>query len=290
MQFEKAIRRRQLPAEPLGHVEPESPLNSGDPLMDTSKRRGNSCLDAIDQLPWPQEILLELSWRAIRINTVGPMVQSIVPDFSYSPVQLYAPESLDTPNVLQQACLGIEIIFQKVISQLPDELTVLAQAGECVSSIDFATQGEGSVLVLRRKPLATGDWFITPPKKPELANINVLGLFAYSGWAQSGNGVQAIEQLFAQITHMGDATQVNLKRYTELLNRKVAPPRGGQMGRANVVYVDSFGVSQDWSLMQAITSGKVQVSLCCDGQTREYHSVRVVDENASTDCFTLLLT
>lgn len=287
MQFEKALRRRQLPTKPLGHAEPDSPINTGNPLMDTSRKRGEGGIVEIQSPQWPAEIILELSWKAVRLTTQGPFVQSVVPDFSFAPVRLYDFEATKAQHLAHGACAGFELILQRPVSIGLEPLALDAKSGEVLWRHSFLKQAVGPSLVLRRQPLGTGDWLVTPPKKPELANINVLGLFAYGGFAKSGTRLQDCEQLFAHITQSGDCTQIDLKRYSELLKKKVAPPDGGRMGRAHVMYLDEFAPRQTWSVMQAIAFGCIQVSLTCEGQTQSYQSVHVVEENPAMDQFTV---
>ncbi|MEN8237082.1 MAG: hypothetical protein ABFQ95_06025 [Pseudomonadota bacterium] len=282
MQFEKALRRRQLLPAPLGHVEPEGRINTGTPLMDTSIRDGWSDIDlAAQQLDWPNEIILEVAWQSIKLINHSVTVQSIVPDFAFTPVSLYEPS-------VTGICAGIEITLRRLLSEVPQSFALNLDPGDVLWQHNFLQQNSGA-LVLRRRPLATGDWLVTPPKKPELANLNLLGLFAYAGFAKLGARLQDLEQVFAYITHSGDDSKLALKRYSELVAKSVAPPYGGVMGKANVVYVDTFTPKQTWSVSQVITSGQMQVLLTCDGETRAYRSVRVVEENPSEGSFSVVM-
>lgn len=289
MHFEKALRRQQLLPEPIGHAEADSKRNQGEPIMQTVHRRGKAATTIVQSAQWPQEIILQLSWQAIPLPVLTTKVQSLVPDYTFASTQMYLEHATDAKHLAQNACAAVEISFERIISVSEPGLQSLQfplYLGDVLLHHAFLLQQAGT-LTLRRRPLGDGDWLVTPPKMPELANINLLGLFGYAGFAKPGVRLQDLEQIFAHITQAGNETRLSLKPYSDLVSANIAPPYGGQTGRAKVVYLDSLDHFQNWSVAQAITASQLQFTLAGEGDQKTYYSLRIVDENPSNCSFTV---
>ena len=222
------------------------------------------------------------------------MAQSMVPDFAFAPCRFY------DQALTQHVCGSVALLYRGTGSYRLHKQTVPITGGEGgeyklkLSPNDqafychhFITQS-AEQLILRRHPLGYGEWLVTPPKHPERASLNLLPMLGYGGYAKPGMALKDIEQVFAHIGQTGDQTSLDLKTYSELVTQRVAPPHGGSLGTAQVVYDDDFSAYQVFSIAEAIYAGQVVIELFKDEEVRQYTSHSYQAEETALDLITIL--
>ena len=303
MQLEKGIRLRQLKPYPLGHREPVSFGRWDQPVMDTSKRRGRKSLEMQEMLTWPAEICLRAIWQPVKLDRNQVSAQSVLPDLSHEVCKFYAIQAAEQPELARySANKSVELTYQgtgkykranksEVIRGHEFDNFVLKfnSENEVIYTKQFLWQQSGT-LTLRRHPLGYGDWFVTPPKRTDLADINLVGLLGYGGYAKSGTPINEIEQVYARIGHVESRTSVELHSQSNLLRKKIQPPNGGVIGEWIFRYMDLLKTEDLLSLAGVLEAGYVQISLVDNEDSKLYCSTSYQQFDAATNMVDIIFT
>ncbi len=300
MEFEKAIRLRQLKPYPLGHREGETNKRWDQPLLDTAKRQGLRDVEMFEAIMWPTEITLQAEWRTVSCQQDQTTAQSIEGSTQHTGCRFYDAQAAEQPALAQySANAAVTIVYTggatykmegkaKLVhgNQFEDFALQLAGGGQEIYTKQFLCQRHGA-LTLERKPTGYGDWLVVPPKRPDLAANNLVGLLGYGGYAKLGTPLEDIEQVYARLGHAAERTTVDLKKQSELARAGIAPPAGGTIGTGVFRYMDSIAEEQTLSLAGSLVAGHARITLTADQESQAYRSVSYRQVDAADNSFSI---
>lgn len=258
-----------------------------------SKENSTFNLEPITQEAWPRELTLDMSWRGIPIDNPRVIAQCIVGGQSLNPCEYYVSKS----------DLGIHSRVKSVALDYTGAGSIQTQEGKTYFqgteiNNDWSIASEPSFikefiqqnveqLVSSRVMNATGDWVITPPKKPELAGEKLGALLGYGAYARPGVTIDQIEQVYGIISHGGGETILQLWRSTNLMQLGFSIVAGGSYQSRPYVFIEQEPIANHKSLCEAIRSGHFTVRVKCGDEVAVYKSCDYVTISKEQQMFTM---
>ena len=269
MIIEKAIRRRQLDAEPLGYREEGQEETTGwqDPIFDMAGPMVSETVLEEDASLGPKELkvrvrLLAEDSLATQDHTRVRYVQN---GHAFKELAFYAAEtSLQPQHVPYSAFREISLVLQK--EECPGELECPFEDNVLYTKTFKTQQG----MTLTQSDISAGDGtFISmPAKRPTLSGKHCHHLYAYGGYYKPGTPLDKIRQIYCRLTHSRDNSAI------ELLSKDTVQQRIARDGRAGPTYAFVDGELHPDSLAADIIEGKISVILRIGDERIEYRSIR----------------